>query len=140
MLKLSIVTLGVENVAAATEFYEKLGLRRSEAASNEHISFFQLGAGVLALFGREALRDDSHALALWTGQGGFTLAQCLPSEADVDQTLSLAKEAGATILKAGGKTFWGGYSGHFADRDGHIWEISHNPFFPLTEDGSVTLP
>lgn len=140
MLKLSIVTLGVENVAAASEFYEKFGLKRSEAASNDHISFFQLGAGVLALFGREALRDDSHAAALWSGQGGVTLAQCLPSEAEVNKTMALAEKAGATILKAADKTFWGGYSGHFADLDGHIWEIAYNPFLPLAEDGSVTLP
>lgn len=140
MLKLSIVTLGVEDVAAATEFYERLGLKRSETASNEQISFLQLGSGVLALFSREALRDDSHAAVLWSGHGGVTLAQCLPSEAEVDGMMALVEKAGATILKTANKTFWGGYSGHFADLDGHIWEIAYNPFFPLADDGSVTLP
>lgn len=139
MLSLSMITLGVADVAAATAFYEKFGLVPSPA-SEESVTFFQLGHGVLGLFGREALAEDGHAAAVWTGNGGITLAYNLPDEAGVDRLMAQAESAGARILKPAQKASWGGYHGYFADPDGHVWEIAHNPFMPVDDSGAVTLP
>lgn len=139
MLVISMVTLGVRDVAAATAFYEAFGLPKS-AASQEAVSFFQLGSSVLGLFGREALLEDGNAGPVWTGNGGMALAYNLPSEAEVDGVMAKAEKIGAKILKPPQKAFWGGYHGYFADPDGHIWEVAYNPFFPVDEQGVVTLP
>jgi uncharacterized protein len=139
MLRMSLITLGVADVAAATEFYERFGLRKS-SASQESVSFFQLGPVVLGLFGREPLKEDGQAASVWTGNGGITLARNLGSEAEVDQLMSHAANIGAVILKPAQRAFWGGYHGYFADPDGHVWEIAYNPFFNLDEAGSVILP
>jgi predicted lactoylglutathione lyase len=139
MLRMSLITLGVADVAAATEFYERFGLRKS-SASQESVSFFQLGPTVLGLFGREALKEDGKAASVWTGNGGISLAQNLGSEAEVDRLMTHAANIGATILKPAQRAFWGGYHGYFADPDGHVWEIAYNPFFNLDEAGTVILP
>jgi len=139
MLRMSLITLGVADVAAATEFYERFGLRKS-SASQESVSFFQLGPTVLGLFGREALKEDGKAASVWTGNGGISLAQNLGSEAEVDRLMTHAANIGATILKPAQRAFWGGYHGYFADPDGHVWEIAYNPFFNLDEAGRVILP
>jgi uncharacterized glyoxalase superfamily protein PhnB len=141
MLRISLVTLGVRDVAAAARFYEQFGLVRSPAdGDGDSVAFFQLGPSVLALFGRDALREDGQAAPVWTGNGGITLAQNVASEAEVDALFATAQAAGATVLKAPQKAFWGGYHGYFADPDGHVWEVAHNPGFPLDANGSVTLP
>lgn len=139
MLRISLVTLGVNDVAAASRFYEAFGLARS-SAGNDDVAFFQLGSGVLALFGRDPLRADGNAAGVWTGNGGVTLAHNVGAEAEVDALLAKAEAAGATILKAPQKAFWGGYHGYFADIDGHVWEVAHNPFFDVDANGVVTLP
>jgi catechol 2,3-dioxygenase-like lactoylglutathione lyase family enzyme len=139
MLGISMVTLGVGDVAKATAFYEQLGLKRSEA-SQDSVTFFQAGACVLGLYGLDALAEDGNAGALWSGKGGFSLALNVADEAKVDEIVAHAEKIGARILKAPQKTFWGGYHGYFADPDGHIWEIAHNPFFPVDERGELTLP
>lgn len=139
MLRMSLITLGVADVAAATAFYEQFGLRKS-SASQESVSFFQLGPTVLGLFGREALAEDGNAASVWSGNGGITLAQTLPSEAEVDRLMAHAEAIGATILKTPQRAFWGGYHGYFADPDGHVWEIAHNPFFKMDEAGNLILP
>jgi predicted lactoylglutathione lyase len=139
MLRMSLITLGVADVATATEFYERFGLRKS-SASQESVSFFQLGPTVLGLFGREALKEDGKAASVWTGNGGISLAQNLGSEAEVDRLMTHAANIGATILKPAQRAFWGGYHGYFADPDGHVWEIAYNPFFNLDEAGRVILP
>jgi catechol 2,3-dioxygenase-like lactoylglutathione lyase family enzyme len=139
MLRLSMITLGVADIAAATAFYEALGWKRS-AASQESVSFFQLGRVAIGLFGREALKEDGMAGEVWSGNGGMTLAYNLPGEAEVDAMMAEAEAAGARILKAPQRAFWGGYHGYFADPDGHVWEIAHNSGFPVSEDGAVTLP
>jgi predicted lactoylglutathione lyase len=136
----SLITLGVADVARATAFYEALGSRLSKRASQPEVSFFQAGALVLALWGRDAQKEDANAEALWTGNGGIVIAQNVGSEHDVDAVMTRAEAAGARILKPAGKTFWGGYNGYFAEADGHVWEIAHNPFWHLDGDGSVTLP
>jgi predicted lactoylglutathione lyase len=139
MLRMSLITLGVADVEAATAFYEKFGLRKS-SASQDSVSFFQLGPTVLGLFGRDDLTKDGNAASVWSGNGGITLAQTLRSEAEVDRLMAHAEAIGATILKSPQRAFWGGYHGYFADPDGHVWEIAYNPFFNLDESGGVILP
>jgi uncharacterized protein len=139
MLRMSLITLGVADVEAATAFYEKFGLRKS-SASQDSVSFFQLGPTVLGLFGRGDLTTDGNAASVWSGNGGITLAQNLRSEAEVDRLMAHAEAIGATILKTPQRASWGGYHGYFADPDGHVWEIAYNPFFNLDETGGVILP
>ncbi|HEY9519925.1 MAG TPA: VOC family protein [Methyloceanibacter sp.] len=137
---ISLITLGVADIAKATSFYERFGFVRSKSASADSVSFFQAGPVVLALWGRDAQRDDAQAAELWTGNGGIVVAQNLASEDAVDVAMARAEAAGARILKPAAKTFWGGYNGYFADPDGHVWEVAFNPFWELDEDGRVKLP
>lgn len=137
--RLSFVTLGVEDVARARGFYEALGFKAS-AASNPSVTFFDAGGVVLSLFGRKALAADALVKSGRPGFSGVALAHNVGSEAEVDRVLEEAVRAGAKLLKSGQKAFWGGYSGYFADPDGHIWEVAHNPFFPLDAAGHSTLP
>ncbi len=120
-------------------FYEALGFKAS-AASNASVTFFDAGGPVLALFARCALAQDAEVYDSHPGFPGVALAHNVNSEADVDRVIAEAVAAGAKPLKPGQRAFWGGYSGYFADPDGHIWEVAHNPFFPLDAAGRVTLP
>jgi len=139
--RLSLVSLGVRDVAVATAFYERLGWQRSAKNSNEMISFFQLGGIILGLYGRGPLAADiGLASAAGSGFAGVTLAHNARSKEEVDVLLKAAEAAGATVVKPAEDVFWGGYSGYFQDPDGHYWEIAWNPFFPVAEDGGVTLP
>ena len=139
MSTVSLITLCVADVAEATAFYEKLGFVKS-SASQEAVTFFQAGAVVLGLWSRDEQIKDANAGALWTGNGGVCIAQNVASPQAVDEMMAKAEAAGARILKPGTKTFWGGYNGYFADPDGHLWEVAHNPFWPLERDGRVSLP
>lgn len=134
----SLITLGVADVARSTAFYEALGFARNEQ-SNDGVTFFQLSGVVLAVFGRESLAADAHVPPEGTGFRAISLAQNFPSPETVDAAYAFALEAGATPVKAPEKVFWGGYSGYFADPDGHLWEVAHNPFFPLLDDGRLKL-
>jgi catechol 2,3-dioxygenase-like lactoylglutathione lyase family enzyme len=136
--RISLVTLGVADMARARRFYEALGWRAS--GPSEGVTFFQAGGMILSLYGRDALAEDAHLPPGASGFGGITLAYNVHERADVDHVLGEAKAAGATILKPGEDVFWGGYSGYFADPDGHPWEVAWNPHFPLAEDGSIRLP
>ena len=142
--RISLVTLGVAGVARATAFYTRLGFERSPA-SNDNVTFMKAGGVVLSLFGRRALAEDvglpSGTLGLDAPAGfaGVTLAHNVRSEAAVDVVLAEAVAAGAQLLKPGQKVFWGGYSGYFADLDSHLWEVAHNPFFPLDGQGQVQI-
>lgn len=139
--RLSLVTLGVADVARSRRFYEEgLGWTPS-SASRESIVFFQLGGIALALFGRAALAEDAHLPPTPAeGFGGITLAHNVGSRAEVDAVMAHAERAGARILKPAQDVFWGGYSGYFADPDGHPWEVAWNPFVTLGPDGSLRLP
>ena len=137
--RLSFVTLGVADVGKSRNFYEALGFRAS-AASKAEIAFFDLGGIVLSLFGRDALASDAKVPASKPGFSGVSLAHNVNSEAEVDQVLNEAVSAGAKLLKPGQKAFWGGYSGYFADPNGHLWEVAYNPFMPLDAQGRVSLP
>ena len=138
--RLGVVTLGVADVARARDFYEQLGWRPGGPTSAE-IVFFQLPGLVLALHGRHALAEDAQ-LAPGTdgGFGGIALAFCTRSRDEVDAVLAEATGAGGRLLKPAQEVFWGGYSGYFADPDGHPWEVAWNPFFPIDEAGAVRLP
>jgi len=134
-----MVTLGVADVGVSRKFYEALGFKAS-SASQEAVAFFNAGGVVLSIFGREALAEDASVCAGVPGFSGISLAHNVNSEADVDRFLREAVAAGAKPLKPGQKAFWGGYSGYFADPDGHLWEVAYNPFMPLDANGHVTLP
>jgi predicted lactoylglutathione lyase len=135
--RLSLVTLGVRDLARARAFYEALGWS-SGAAPADDVVFFQTGGMIVALWDRARLADDS-GVADAGGWGGVTLAHNVRSPAEVDAVIDEARAAGATIARAGAETFWGGYSGAFIDPDGHPWEVAHNPHWGLLEDGSVRL-
>lgn len=140
--RISIITLGVKNIDLSRKFYEQgLGWAASKA-SNEHICFIQLNAIVLALYPRQALAEDACLKVKdeISSFGGITLAYNTQTREDVNQVLQIAKEAGATILKPAQDTFWGGYSGYFADLDGHPWEVAWNPHFLIDQNGNVQLP
>lgn len=135
----NLVTLGVADVAAATAFYRRLGWRPS-SASTADVSFFDLNGVVLALFGRADLAADAGVPDGPTAFRGVALAINLGSPEEVDATFADAVAAGAVLVKAGQRTEWGGYSGYFADPDSHLWEVAHNPFWPLDQSGRVVLP
>ena len=135
--RVSLITLGVADVAAARAFYEALGWS-SDAKQGDDVVFFQAGGMVVALWSRASLAEDS-GVSDAGGWGGVTLAYNVRSPAEVDAAIEEARSAGATIAREPAATFWGGYSGIFVDPDGHPWEIAHNPFWTLGEDGSVRL-
>lgn len=138
--RINVVTLGVADVGRATAFYEALGWPKS-TDSNEAVSFFDLGAVVLGLYGRGALAEDAQLPDDHRDRfGGMALAINVASPAEVDSTLTSAVTSGATLLKPGQSVFWGGYSGYFADLDGHPWEVAHNPGWSLGADGHIELP
>jgi predicted lactoylglutathione lyase len=137
---ITLITLGVADVARAAAFYESLGFVKSKTASQDEVSFFRAGGVVLALWGRATQRDDANAGELWNGNGGMVVAQNVASEAEVDAAMAKAVASGASILKPASKTFWGGYDGYFADPDGHVWEVAFNPHWGLDERGLIELP
>lgn len=138
--RINFVTLGVADIARSRAFYERLGLKTS-SAGNESVAFFDVNGVVLALFGHQALADDAHVPAeAAPAYRGIALAWNAASESEADAIVAHAVASGATLIKKPEKVFWGGYSGYFADPDGHLWEVAHNPFFPLDSQGRVQLP
>ena len=136
--RVSLITLGVADLARARRFYEALGWRGQEV---EGTVFYQAGGSAIVLWGRDELAADRGVEDAGTdGFGGVALAQNVRSAAAVDEIMAAAEAAGATITKAAATTFYGGYAGYFADPDGHAWEIAHNPGFTLGPDGSLELP
>jgi catechol 2,3-dioxygenase-like lactoylglutathione lyase family enzyme len=136
--RLSLVTLGVDDLARARAFYEALGWS-SNSTPDQGVVFFQSGGMVLGLWDRASLAEDS-AVEPGHGFGGVTLAHNVRSRAEVDAVIEEARRAGARIGREPAETFWGGYSAVFVDPDGHPWEVAHNPFWTLAGDGSVVLP
>ena len=136
--RISIVTLGVADVARARAFYERLGWHGQEV---EETVFFQAGGMAVVLWHEDKLADDA-GLPREAGRGfrGMSLAQNVPSAAEVDAVVAAAEQAGAVVTRRPAPTFYGGYAGYFTDTDGHAWEIAHNPGFSLAEDGSLVLP
>lgn len=136
--RVTLITLGVSDLERSAAFYAKLGWTPKEDLPEA--KFYQINGMVLGLFGLDALAKDQGRAGTKLGIGGSTLGQNYPTEAEVDAAFAAGLAAGATQLKAPEKVFWGGYSGYYADPDGHVWEIAMNPFWPLNDDGSLTLP
>jgi predicted lactoylglutathione lyase len=135
--RLSLVTLGVTDLARARAFYEALGWT-SGAAPADDVVFFQTGCMIVALWDRAKLAEDS-GVADAGGWGGVTLAYNTSSPAEADAVIEQARAAGARIAREPAETFWGGYSGLFLDPEGHPWEVAHNPHWAIREDGSTVL-
>lgn len=136
--RVTLITLGVADLARAREFYKTLGWKPASEA--EGVSFYQMNGLVLGLFGAADLAADQGRPDTPLGTGAMTLAQNFDTREDVDRAYEAALSAGATPLKAPEDVFWGGYSGYFADPDGHVWELAMNPFWTLSPDGGLTLP
>ncbi|MBX7450323.1 VOC family protein [Mycolicibacterium sp. 3033] len=135
--RISLITLGVDDLTRARRFYED-GLGWQPRDAPEGVVFYQLPGIALALFGRADLAEDSHHPV--DGRfSGITIAINQRTEADVDAALEQAVAAGATLLKPAERVFWGGYSGYFADPDGHVWEVALNPAWTINEDGTLTI-
>lgn len=135
--RVSLITLGVDDLARSRAFFEQ-GLGWTPAAVHDEVAFYQLPGIALGLFGRSDLAADAHH-PVDGSFSGITIAVNQRSQADVDRVFAQARAAGATILKPAEHTEWGGYSGYFADLDGHVWEIAHNPQWTINDDGTVTL-
>ena len=135
--RLSLVTLGVDDLGRARRFYEALGWERGN--ENPEVVFFQLNGLVLALWSRRSLAEDAKVSADGGGFRGVALAYNARSKADVDAVMAEAETAGARMLKPAEDVFWGGYSGYFADPDGHLWEVAWNPQWEVTPEGNVRL-
>ena len=135
--RVSLITLGVADLARARAFYEALGWR-SKTDPALDVAFFQAGGMVVALWDRATLAEDS-GVEDTGGWGGITLAYNVRSPEEADAVLAEAERAGATIPRRGAETFWGGYSGVFVDPDGHPWEVAHNPRWTIEPDGSTRL-
>jgi uncharacterized glyoxalase superfamily protein PhnB len=136
--RVTLITLGVSDLAAARAFYARLGW--VEHSGTEGVAFYQMHGALLGLFGREDLARDQGREGARLGTGAMTLAQNFVTKAEVDAAFEAAIVAGGTVLKRPEEVFWGGYSGYWADPDGHVWEVAMNPFWPLNDDGSLTLP
>lgn len=136
--RISLVTLGVDDLARARAFYECLGWRGQET---QETVFFQAGGLGVVLWSRAALAADSGVDDDGAGRfDGVVLAHNVRSRAEVDAVIAEARDAGGEITKEPAETFYGGYAGAFRDPEGHLWEIAHNPGFPLAADGSLTIP
>lgn len=144
--RVSLATLGVADVARATEFYESLGWRLSPASVPGVVSFFQTAGGLLSLVATDDMAADAGLPTRLPPPNpaadfrGTMLAINVESPAAVDEALRSAVQAGATLVKAGEAAEWGGYLGYFTDPDGHLWEITHNPGWPLDPAGVPQLP
>ncbi|MDP2697128.1 VOC family protein [Thalassospira sp.] len=138
--RLSLVTLGVGDLARARVFYEQgLGWSATSVVEGQ-VVFYQMNGMILGLFGRDDLVKDGNFTDTGASFSGITLAYNARSEAEVDAVMALAQKAGAVIRKPAEKVFWGGYSGYFLDLDGHPWEVAHNPFWEITKDGRMVIP
>ena len=135
--RVTLITLGVKDLTAARAFYARLGWVERQGA--EGVAFYQMHGCLLGLFGLEDLARDQGRPDAVLGTGAVTLAQNFTTEAAVDAAFDAATAAGGKPLKKPEKVFWGGYSGYWADPDGHVWELAMNPFWSLAEDGSLTL-
>lgn len=138
--RLSLVTLGVVDVVRSTAFYQRLGWPLSSASVQGDVSFFRTAGGLLAVWGASALADDAGVPPPVGGFRGVALAVNVDSRDDVDAAFETVVAAGGSVVKPPQETFYGGYAGYFADPDGHVWEVAHNPGFPIGADGRPELP
>ena len=136
--RISIVTIATDNLDRAVRFYEGMGLKR-HAGITDGVAFFQMGGVILGLFPRKDAEADS-GIQFSKAPSAVYLAYNTRSDAEVDEVLAAAEKAGGKIIKPAGRAFWGGWYGYFADADGHVWEVAHNPAFPIDAEGNIFLP
>lgn len=136
--RLSLVTLGVTDLARARRFYEE-GLGWTKNNSEEEVAFYQLNGLILAVWTRADLAEDANVADTGATFSGIALAYNTRGHDEVDAVLALAEAAGGMILKPAHEVFWGGYSGYFADPDGHAWEVAWNPGWSIDETGHVSM-
>lgn len=136
--RVTLITLGVHDLAKSGAFYDGWGWSR-HARSQDGLTLYQMNGAALALFTLNELAADQNRPEAELGHGAVTLAQNCADRAEVDAVFAAALSAGGRAVKPPQEVFWGGYSGYLADPDGHIWEIAHNPFWPLDADGALTL-
>jgi len=137
--RVSLITLGVADIARSRAFYEALGFKASSAGGGQ-VVFLQAGPMGLCVWTRAELADDAAVADGPVGFRGIAIAHNVRAKEGVDTTLAQAQRAGGVVTRPAHDTDWGGRSGYFADPDGHLWEIAWNPFFPLSDDGALTLP
>ena len=137
--RVTLITLGVQDLDRSRRFYADWGWQ-AHPASQPGLVLFQMTGAALALFQRGELAHDQRRPEAELGTGAMTLAQNCADDAEADAVFAAALAAGARAIKPPEKAVWGGYSGYFADPDGHVWEIACNPFWPLDADGGLTLP
>lgn len=137
--RLSLITLGVNDLARATQFYESvIGWKKAE--SPEGVAFFDLNGVIFGLFPHtELAKDMKIPVETLPAYRGFTLALNLPSKDDVDRLFAELKRKSVSIIKQPEQVFWGGYSGYFADIEGNHWEVAFNPFWTILPDGRMSL-
>ena len=140
MRKLHLITLGVDDLAASVDFFEKgLGWKKSEASQGD-LALFPLGGITLSLYPRKLLAEDATVPNEKPGFSGITLSHNCKSEGEVDEVLAHVEKLGATIVKPAQKVFWGGYSGYFKDLNGHLFEVAFNPFWEFDENDNLKMP
>lgn len=136
--RVSLITLGVRDLERARRFYED-GLGWKRGNRDQGVAFYQAGGMIVALWGRDQLAGDAGVGAQGSGFGGLALAYNTRSREEVETVLAEAVAAGGRLVRAAHETFWGGYSGYFADPDGHLWEVAYNPFWEVDAAGQVHL-
>ncbi|MDF3414270.1 VOC family protein [Sulfitobacter sp. M57] len=132
--RVSLITLGVRDIAVMSAFYDALGWHRVD--TQDGVIAYDLIGQTLGLYPVEKLAEDIGLDVNKLGQGALTLGHNVAEKTEVAVVLEAAKAAGATILKPAADVFWGGHHGYFQDPEGHIWEVAHNPFSPLRDDGA----
>jgi predicted lactoylglutathione lyase len=138
---ISLITLGVSDVGRSSRFYEALGFVRKMKQTGNEVAFLEAGGIVLACWGAEALAAEAGFKPPAAGSfRGVSIAWNCETEKDVETVVAMAVAAGGVCLKTPQRAVWGGFHGHFADPDGHVWEVAHNPQFPLSPDGKPSLP
>jgi predicted lactoylglutathione lyase len=136
--RISLVTLGVSDLARSFEFYQRLGWRGQEV---QETVFFQTGGIGVILWHENKLADDAGlARSQLSGFRGVTLAHNVRAKDEVDSIIAAAQVAGGTVTRPAAETFYGGYAGYFTDPDGHAWEVAYNPGLPIGDDGTLTIP
>jgi catechol 2,3-dioxygenase-like lactoylglutathione lyase family enzyme len=135
--RISIITIAVDDLDRAAKFYEGMGLKRHRITDG--VAFFQMGGAILSLFPRESAEQDS-GVGFGDGPSRVYLAYNRRSDAEVDEVLATAEKAGGQVIKPAQRAFWGGWYGYFADTEGNLWEVAHNPDFPIDAEGRISLP
>jgi uncharacterized glyoxalase superfamily protein PhnB len=137
--RISAVTLGVADVNRARAFYERLGWAPTKG-SDDKAAFFQMNGLALMLYSMKELAKDAGVERPGMGFDNVTVSYNVRTQAEVKQALAKAKKAGGTILRDAAQQFWGGFSGYFADPDGHAWEVAFNPHWKLDAKGNIRMP